>query len=120
MCEAGHKAVQVVNRDRQSRLLDLAAGFASGTLEGTEEAEFRTLLGSAPAEVKAEVSRTIDTAALISISLPRQNPSADLRDKIFSTIRPPEATPELFEFVRASGEADWIPMKVPGAFVKLL
>ena len=106
--------------DRQSRLLELAAGFASGTLEATEKAEFRSLLREAPPEAKAEVSRTIDTVGLIAISLPRKSPSAALREKILSRIRPPEPTPELFEFVPNTGDTGWIPMRVPGAYVKLL
>jgi anti-sigma factor ChrR (cupin superfamily) len=100
--------------------MELAAGFASGTLERAEQAEFMALLENAPDQAKAEVSRTIDTVALISLSLPRKQTSPELKQKILSRIKPPAATPDLYEFVRATGDADWMPMKVPGAFVKLL
>jgi anti-sigma factor ChrR (cupin superfamily) len=101
-------------------LLELAAGFASGALEAAEQAEFMALLRDAPAEAKAEVSRTIDSAALISFSLPSKEPSAALKEKIFSRMKAPAPTPDMYEFVRGTGDAGWIPMKVPGAFVKLL
>lgn len=100
--------------------MELAAGFASGTLEGSEDAEFRALLREAPSEAKAEVSKTIDTAGLIAISLPRKTPAGALKEKILSRIRPPEATPELFDFVPNTGDTGWVPMRVRGAYVKLL
>lgn len=109
-----------MSNDHHSKLLELAAGFASGTLESAEHTEFMTLLHEAPAEARAEVSRTIDTAALISISLPQKPPSAGLKERILSRTKPPGPTPDLYDFVRGTGDAGWIPMKVPGAFVKLL
>ena len=109
-----------MNNDCHSKLMELAAGFALGTLEGAEHAEFMALLHDAPAAAREEVSRTIDTAALISISLPKKKPSPELKEKILSRIKPPAPTPDLYEFVRATGDAGWIPMQVPGAFVKLL
>jgi len=117
MNDAGAKFEPTVNIDR---LKELAAGYASGNLDSAEDTEFFSLLKSAPPEAKAEVSKTIDTAALIAISLTPKTPPASLREKILSQIRPPQPTPELFEFVRGSGDSGWIPMKVPGAFVKLL
>ncbi len=102
------------------RLNDLAAGFASGSLDAGENLEFFSLLQDASADAKAEVSDIIDTAGFISVSLPHQRPSATLKEKIFSRIHSPRATPNLFEFVPGSGDTGWIPMKVPGAYVKLL
>ena len=117
MPDAGPRTAQRVNSDR---LKELAAGFAAGSLETAEESEFRALVAKASLAAKHEVSAIIDTASLLALSLPRERPSPGLRDRILTQVRQTEATPELFEFVRGDRETGWVPMKVPGAFVKLL
>lgn len=102
------------------RFKELAAGFAVGALEGAEAAEFRTLLHAASAEDRREAAQIIDAAGLIALSLPRENPSPSLKGKIMARIKPPQATPELFEFVRGGEDSGWHALKVPGAFVKVL
>ena len=103
-----------------NRIKELAAGFAAGSLETDEQAEFRALLKAASPEAKHEASRIVDTAGLISLALPRKAPSASLKGKILSRIRPPKPTPELFQFIPGTGDAYWRPLRVPGAFAKLL
>src|SRR5688572_15914508 len=117
MYDAGRERVEFVKIDR---IKELAAGFASGDLEEAEHAEFRSLLQTAPAEAQAEAARIVDAAALISLSLPREFPSPALKDRILSRAQPPKPTPELFEFLRGNADTGWIPIKVPGAYVKLL
>ena len=103
------------------RLRELAAGFASGELDLAEQSEFRALIEAAPAEGRLHVGKIVDAAALLALSLGRQSPASSLKDKILACVKPPEPTPHLFDFIRGGyDESGWIPMRVPGAFVKPL
>jgi anti-sigma factor ChrR (cupin superfamily) len=102
------------------RLKELAAEFAVGTLASAEHAEFHALLKSAPPDAQAEVSRILDTAAVIALALPRKTPSPSLKEKLLAQIHLPKATPELFQFVRSGDNSGWTALSVAGAFVKLL
>jgi anti-sigma factor ChrR (cupin superfamily) len=101
------------------RLTELAAGFAAGHLDAIERQEFRALLDASPESARDQAASIIDTAALVSLSLPRQIPPAGLKNRLLSKIEKTSETPDPFQFVR-SHQGDWIPLKVPGAFVKLL
>lgn len=104
--------------------MELAAGYAAGGLEGAERDEFRSLLRSASTPDRAEVAAIMNGAALVSLSLPREKPSTSLRQKVLDQINArPKAPPsglDLLKFLREKDQGDWIPLKVPGAYVKLL
>jgi len=65
---------------------------------------------------KAEI---IDAAALLSLSISPEAPSPSLKSKILARTQQPGMPPPL-AFLRQAAAADWQPMKVPGAYVKLL
>lgn len=101
------------------RLNELAVEFASGTLDAPEREDFRARLAAASAEDRAEAARIIDAAALLSLVAPPATPSPDLKAKILARTAATAGTPDLFKFVR-NGAGDWLPLKVPGAYVKPL
>jgi anti-sigma factor ChrR (cupin superfamily) len=108
-----------VNTDR---LKELAAGYATGELELAERDEFKALLQSAADVERKETAAVIDTGALLSLSRPLERPTPALRQRLMSRIgQSAIAKPvELLRFVRGADNSGWIPLKVPGAYVKVL
>jgi len=107
------------------RLQELAAGFASGALEAPEQDEFRALLRFASPEAKQEAADIINSAALVSLALPLQQPSPGLKEKILAQARKsapaiPAAPGLPFNFIWGQDQSGWIPLPVPGAYVKPL
>jgi anti-sigma factor ChrR (cupin superfamily) len=100
------------------RLNELAAAFSSGEITAAERSELlATIATAAPAE-KKEAAQIVDAAASLSLSIPPAAPSPSLKSKILA--RTQKAEPPAHTFLRQAAQADWQPMKVPGAYVKLL
>ena len=101
------------------RLNELAAAFSSGEITAAERAELLATLAAAPPAEKKEAAEIVDAAALLSRSIKSQAPSPSLKAKILA--RTQKATsPAPLTFMRHATESGWQPMKVPGAYVKLL
>jgi anti-sigma factor ChrR (cupin superfamily) len=102
------------------RLKELAADFAAGTLEGAERDEFRSLVSAASEAHKAEAAAVVDAATVVGLSIPRAQAPATLRARLLNRVKPPQETPNLFKFLHEEQQGAWIPLKIPGAYVKLL
>jgi quercetin dioxygenase-like cupin family protein len=104
------------------RLKELAAGYATGELELAERGEFQVLLQSASDSEREAAAAVIDTAALVSLARPLEGPSPALRQRLMSRIGQSAVAkpPELLKFIRGADNSVWIPLKVPGAYVKVL
>jgi anti-sigma factor ChrR (cupin superfamily) len=107
------------------RLIELAASFASGEIAEAERGELFRALETASAEARHQVAETIDVGAALSMRIAPEKPSASLRDKVLAqTLNGSKAAPlamsEALTFMSRAAETGWTPMKVPGAFVKLL
>ena len=101
------------------RLNELAAAFSSGEITAAERAELLASLATALPAEKKEVAEIVDTAALLSLAIKPEAPGASLKAKILArTQQSNEAVP--LTFLRQAAESGWQPMRVPGAFVKLL
>jgi anti-sigma factor ChrR (cupin superfamily) len=103
------------------RLNELAAAFSSGEITPAERAELLAKLAVALPTEKKEAAEIIDTAALLSSSIAPEVPSPALKTKIFERIQKTnQAASAPLTFLSQAAESDWQPMKVPGAYVKLL
>ncbi|MEO7298169.1 MAG: cupin domain-containing protein [Verrucomicrobiota bacterium] len=116
------------------RIEEFAALHAAGALEGVELAQLEQLLSASDPVAVRESARFQDVAALAAVCLSAPfNPPADLKNKIMGRIsnaqsndtamKPPLANIfEMpgFKYIFSDDKGDWIPLKVPGASVKLL
>jgi anti-sigma factor ChrR (cupin superfamily) len=115
--ELPEKRFEIVTADR---IKELAAGFASGGLEAAEMAELRTLLEGAVEPLRAEAREIINAAALTALMMPQEKPSAGVRERLLKKVSTPDSMRPALMFIQADKAGDWIPLKVPGAWVKLL
>lgn len=114
---------------------ELAALHAVGALDGADREAFERLLSSGDERARQALREFQEAAALTGGAVvPAVQPSPDLKQKILARIQsaPPQdlrldQTPALmpaapgFHFVPGDASAaGWMPMKVPGAFIKLL
>jgi quercetin dioxygenase-like cupin family protein len=104
-----------------------AALHAMGALAGEERAEFERLLESGDALACRALREFRDAAALYAAAqLPAATPSSGLKAKILDAIqrRTGQSTAgdamAGFHFVPEDSSRGWLPMRVPGAFIKLL
>ena len=105
----------------EERLKDLAASFASGEISTAERAELLTALVSASTDARQEVASIVDAACALSLSIRKEKPSASLKGKIFArTVQRGNEMSKALSFLPQAAKTGWTPMKVPGAFVKLL
>ena len=119
----------------QERIEELAPLNAAGALDLTERDEFERLLATADPAVLSRVAQFQELAALLALALsaapelPR-----GLKEKIMRrvAVNSPAAAPGSagqhsaalatpgFTFIAGDGQGNWLPLKVPGAWVKLL
>ena len=103
------------------RLNELAAAFGSGDISAAEKSELLSLLESVTEAEKIEAGGIIDSAALLSLTLPPESPGASLKAKILArTTGAKPTSADALTFMRRAAEMEWQPMKVKGAYVKLL
>jgi quercetin dioxygenase-like cupin family protein len=120
------------NIDRE-RLQELAALDALGILEPVEAAELLLARSQSPTAYLAEAKAFSAVVEAWASALPRRTPPSELKDRILVRLPqsdlagtpppplPPEDTALEPEFRRiAASDAGWVPMKVPGAYYKLL
>lgn len=120
--------------DRE-RLQELAALRALGALEGTEAQEFDELLADGDAEAQREFAAFTDVmgwlaAAGTAESAPPPRLKEQLLHKVRAKARSAAALRLLrqlrlpveggFAFVRGTDPGPWLPLPVPGAFIRLL
>jgi len=108
---------------------ELAALHAVGALDGEERVRFEELLQSGNADACRALREFRDAAAISgAASVPAAAPSPALKQKILRTIESRETRrsvpagvlgPE-FQFMPGDSSEGWKPMRVPGAFIKLL
>lgn len=104
---------------------EFAALHAVGALDGEERATFERLLASGDAQACKALRNFQEAAALTATAhIAPAAPSSGLKAKILQAIqrRPHRSAPGQpgFEFVPDDPAQGWIPMRVPGAFIKLL
>ncbi len=112
---------------------ELAALHAAGALEGAELAQWEQLLSASDLVAVRESARFQDVAALAAVCLSAPvAPPATLKDKILEQISATQKNdlaktsmlppvPEIpFKYIFGNDKGDWIPLRVPGASVKLL
>lgn len=120
-------------KKNRTQLKNLAPLHALGALDGEDLRAFDALLAQ-DAEVRAETSAFSQVADGLAESLPRKAPPAHLREVILRRAAEakarhratqaiqrlvPAATGGL-AFLHDAAGAGWLPLRVPGAFVKLL
>lgn len=109
---------------KDDRLTELAVAFSSGNITAEERSELMAALASATPSARQEAAELVDAAAAVSLLIPPEQPSASLKQKILSRTRKQQraSTPLTapLSFMPQASESGWLPMKVPGAYVKLL
>lgn len=119
----------------EDRIEELAALHAAGALEGPELSEWQQVLGEGDSQALREEARFQDVAALAAAAISAPvTPPADLKAKVLARVFRRKASllapekngsqPALaidgFKFIFGHDTGDWIPLRVPGASVKLL
>jgi anti-sigma factor ChrR (cupin superfamily) len=102
----------------KERLLELAAAFSDGEITAEERAELLSGIESAPPEDRLELAALVDSAALLSLLATPVIPPASLKEKIMARTSKPQSIG--LSILRNVADEGWQPMKVPGAYVKLL
>lgn len=103
------------------RLIELAGAFASGEISAAERSELLSALPTVREEVRHEIAKIVDAAGALSMLVPAATPSPSLKARIMAqTSRQAPPITEALSFIPKAAESNWIPMKVPGAYVKLL
>jgi quercetin dioxygenase-like cupin family protein len=108
------------------KIEELAALHAVGALDGSERAEFERLLEGGDALACRALREFRDAAALYAAAqLPAATPPSGLKSRILEMVQTRgqpltgDATAG-FHFVADDPVQGWLPMQVPGAFIKLL
>ena len=102
----------------KERLIELTAAFSSGEITAEERSELLSGIEGASPEVRTELGALVDSAALVSLLVPPAAPPSSLKERILA--RTKEALPAGLSILRNVADTGWQPMKVPGAYVKLL
>jgi len=120
-------------KKKSTQFDQLAALHALGVLERDETRALAALLAHDTDAQKAAHAFGAVTEALAQ-SLPRREPRAELKARILAAAEKSKARTELGDamarmlppaqnglaFVRQAGESGWVPLPIPGAYVKLL
>jgi quercetin dioxygenase-like cupin family protein len=106
---------------------ELAALHAVGALDGEERAGFERLLASGDARAREALREFQEAAALSAVAkLAPADPPSALKEKVLNAVqlRTGASTSGClragFHFVPDDSAQGWMPMRVPGAFIKLL
>ena len=116
------------------RLKEWSALYAAGALEGDEVRAYLRLVQESDEARQERLTFERVTEALAKAQLPARTPGPGLRDRILRAAEQAKAQAHLeallkqlapkstggFAFMRDAAGADWVPLPVPGAFVKVL